>query len=62
MAALKGYRTILFGVLIAGLGTLTATSLVPWVGDVWSGVAFAVVGVLIMVLRTLTDTPVLEDI
>ena len=61
MESLKGYRTIIFGVLIAGLGTLTAASFIPWVGEMWGGVAFAVVGVVILALRTITDTPVGED-
>ncbi len=57
----KGYRTVLFGVLITGLGTLTATHFVPWVGEMWAGVAFAVVGVVIMALRTVTNTEVGES-
>lgn len=58
---MTGWKTMIFGMLVTALGTLTATDFVPWVGEMWSGVAFAAVGVVIMALRAVTNTPIFES-
>ena len=57
---MKGWRTILVGAVVTMLGMLTVTDFIPWVGETWSGVAFAMVGVAMMALRVVTNTPVGE--
>ena len=57
-AATKGWWTIAFGALITMLGGLTAADLVPYVGETWAGVVIAAIGVVIMALRVITNTPV----
>ncbi len=57
---MKGWRTILVGAVVTMLGMLTVTDFIPWVGQMWAAVAFAVVGVVIMALRVITNTPVGE--
>ena len=54
---LKGWKTIIFGALIAGLGTIQATDLVQVIPQGWEDVAMAVIGAIILVLRGATDTP-----
>ncbi len=58
MTGLKGWKTMIFGVVIVGLSALTLTDVVPWVGEVWGPVVFGAVGVLVMALRAVTTTPV----
>lgn len=55
---LTGWKTLIFGAMVTALGALSAADLVPFVGEEWGDVAFAVVGVIIMALRVVTTTPV----
>jgi hypothetical protein len=56
---MKGYRTLIFGALITLLGGIQAADLAQIVPTGWLDVVMALIGIVIMVLRTLTSTPVL---
>ena len=58
MTELKGWKTMIFGVVIVGLSALTLADVVPWVGEVWGPVVFGAIGVLVTTLRVVTTTPV----
>lgn len=58
MGNLKGWRTIILGALIAGLGSIQATDLATVVPEHYVGLVLGAVGVLIMWMRTITNTPV----
>ena len=58
MENLKGYKTIIFGMLIAALGAVQATDLAQVVPNEWIGIVMSAIGGMIMVLRALTDTSV----
>lgn len=55
---LKGWKTLLFGGLITMLGGIQATDLATIVPAQYTGVALGAIGVIIMALRAITDTPV----
>lgn len=55
---LKGWKTLIAGVLIAGLGTVEATDLVDVVPPEYNGVVLAVIGLLMVWLRKVTTTPI----
>ena len=57
---MKGYRTLIFGALITLLGGIEAADLAHVVPEQWNGVVLAGIGLVVMVLRTLTNTPVLS--
>lgn len=53
---MKGYRTMIFGALLAALGSLQAFDWATVVPEAWTGVVLAVIGGVIMLLRTMTST------
>ncbi|MGD9866714.1 MAG: hypothetical protein AB7U38_01810 [Hyphomicrobiales bacterium] len=55
---LKGYRTLIFGFLISALGANQASDVATIVPDEWVGVVMAAIGVVVLALRSLTDTAV----
>jgi hypothetical protein len=52
--ALKGWRTIIFGVIITTLASLQLADLIPVFGETWASVALAAIGVVVMALRIIT--------
>lgn len=58
---LKGWRTLLVGVLIAGLGAIQAADLVTVIPEQYTGFVIAGIGALIVWLRSITNTPILEN-
>lgn len=55
---LKGYKTIIFGAVIAALGSIQAADLAVIITDPeTAGKVMAGIGIVVMVLRKLTDTP-----
>lgn len=58
---MKGLKTLLFGALITALGGIQATDLATIVPDQFIGIVMAGIGMVVMFLRTITDTPVLSD-
>jgi hypothetical protein len=61
LQSIKGYRTLLFGFMLGGLGFLQAVNWVDVVPAGWEGIATAAVGAMVMWLRTMTDTPVRQS-
>ena len=57
---LKGYRTLLFGSALAVLGFLQAVDWVEFVPAGWEGIVMAVIGAMVMWLRSVTNTPVMQ--
>lgn len=55
---LKGFKTLIAGVLITGLGAVQATDLAQVIPPEYNGLALAFIGVLILWLRKLTTTPI----
>ena len=54
---MKGYKTIIFGALLAVLGFLQGVDWVTVVPEQWTGVVLAVIGGVTMLLRKMTTTP-----
>lgn len=57
---MTGYRTLLFNVLVAVVGVLSATDWVQLVGSTRAGWVVTGIGIVGTVLRFLTTTPVGE--
>ena len=60
---MKGYRTILLGIAVLVVGALQAVEVVDWIellGDQAAGAVVSGLGLVMVVLRYLTDTPVLQ--
>ena len=58
---MKGFKTLLFGAIITALGGIQATDLATIVPDQYIGIVMAAIGMIVMFLRTITNTPVLTD-
>lgn len=58
MDKFKGWRTIILGAVIAGLGSIQAADLTTVVPTEYTGLVLAAIGVAVMWLRTITTTPV----
>lgn len=58
MDKLKGWRTIIIGAVIAGLGSIQAADIGTVVPAEYAGLVIAAIGVAVMWLRTITSTPV----
>lgn len=58
MDKLKGWRTLILGAVIAGLGSIQAADLATIVPPEYSGLVLAVIGAAVMWLRIITNTPV----
>ena len=55
---MKGYKTIIFGALLAVHGFLQGFDWVTVVPEQWTGVVLAVIGGMTMLLRKMTTTPI----
>lgn len=53
---LKGWKTLVFGAIIAALGTIQAADLATIIPAGWEGTVMAAIGVIVVYLRTLTTT------
>lgn len=54
---MKGWKTIIFSMIIAMLGVAETADWISVLGDQWGGVVLLVVGVISAWLRKLTTTP-----
>ena len=57
---LQGWKTLIFGAVVTILGGLQAADVAQFVPEHWVGVVMGFIGVVIMILRVLTTTPVGE--
>lgn len=55
---MKGWKTIVFNLVLALLGVLETTNWVDVIPENWAGVVMLIVGALGLWLRGLTTTPV----
>ena len=55
---MKGWKTILFGALVAALGAIQAADIATVVPPQWAGIVMAGIGAAIMALRAITTTPI----
>jgi len=55
---MQGWKTIIFGALVAALGAIQATDLANVIPAEWTGIAMTAIGAIVMILRTVTSTPV----
>lgn len=55
---MKGYKTMFFGFILAGLGFLQAFDWATVVPQAWVGIVMALIGGAVMWLRAMTDTAV----
>ena len=55
---LTGYKTLIFGAIVTFLGGIQASDLATIVPEQWIGVVMAGIGVVVMALRAITNTPV----
>lgn len=56
--ALKGYRTVAIGAVMAALGFLETVSWIDIVPAGYEGIVMAALGGVMMYLRSLTTTPI----
>jgi hypothetical protein len=54
---MKGFKTIIFGALIAALGSIQAVDLATIVPENLTGLVMGAIGLAIMGLRSITNTP-----
>ena len=58
---MKGWKTIAFGALITALGSIQAVHLADIVPAPYVGIVMSGIGIAIMILRTVTNTPVTKS-
>jgi hypothetical protein len=58
----KNWRTLIFGALLVLLGGVQAADLATILPEAWTGVGMAVIGAVVMVLRTMTSGPAGSDL
>lgn len=58
---MKGWKTLVFGALIAALGGIQAADLAGIVPESMIGFVLGAIGLAIMGLRAITNTPVMSD-
>jgi hypothetical protein len=58
----KNWRTLIFGALLVLLGGIQQADLATILPEAWLGYGMAVVGAIVMVLRSLTSGPAGSDI
>jgi hypothetical protein len=58
---LKGYKTLVFGMAIAALGAVNAAGLAEVVPPQYVGLVMTVVGIVIVYLRTVTNTAITKS-
>ena len=57
---LKGWKTILFNLVVAAVGVLQAVDWIDVLGSERAGLVVTAIGLVGTVLRFLTDTPALQ--
>ena len=55
---MKGFKTLIFGALIAALGGIQAADLANIVPEPYIGLVMGAIGLAVMGLRAITSTPV----
>lgn len=55
---MKGFKTLIFGALIAALGGIQAADLANIVPEQFIGLVMGGIGLIVMALRAITSTPV----
>lgn len=58
---MKGFKTLIFGALIAALGTIQAADVAVIVPPEYVGLVMTGIGAIVMFLRSITSTPVLKS-
>jgi hypothetical protein len=58
----KNWRTLIFGALLVLLGGVQAADLATILPEAWTGVGMAVIGAVVVLLRSLTSGPAGSDI
>lgn len=58
---LKGWKTILFNLVIAAFGVLQAVDWIDVLGSERAGLVVTAIGIAGTILRFLTDTPALQS-
>lgn len=58
---MKGLKTLIFGAIISALGGIQAMDLANIVPEQYIGIVMSAIGIAVMVLRTITNTPVLKS-
>lgn len=58
MQSFKGWKTVLFGAALAVVGILQQSGVESLVPDQYRGLVVAAIGAAVMILRTITTTPV----
>jgi hypothetical protein len=58
---LKGYKTLVFGMAIAALGAVKASGLAEIVPPEYVGLVMTVVGIVIVYLRSVTNTAITKS-
>lgn len=58
---MKGLKTFLVGALITFLGGIQAADLAEIVPAEYTGIVLSAIGVVVMVLRAITNTPIFKD-
>jgi hypothetical protein len=58
----KNWRTLIFGALLVLLGGVQAADLATILPEAWTGVGMAVIGAIVVLLRSLTSGPAGSDI
>lgn len=55
---MKGYKTLVYGAVLAALGSMQAFDWVTVVPEGYVGIVLAVIGAGVVWLRAVTDTPI----
>lgn len=55
---MKGWKTLVFGAVIAALGTIDAAGLASVIPEQFAGLAVGAIGVVVMFLRSVTTTSI----
>ena len=56
---MKGWKTLVFGALVAALGAIQAADVATVVPAGWESLVMSGIGLIVMYLRTITDTAVM---
>ena len=59
---LKGWKTILFNLIVAAFGVLQAVDWIDVLGSERAGLVVTAIGIAGTILRFLTDTPALQSV
>lgn len=58
---IKGWKTLVFGAVLAALGTIQAADLAVIVPAGWEGTVMAAIGVIVVYLRSITTTAITKS-